>query len=568
MKPVRYGLIGATLIALAWAGNAQSESLSGAYLSAVQAEMRNDHAAAAAYYSRAMAGDPGNDLLMQRALGALVANGDFATALPVAGKVLELAPGNQLAGLVMLADALRDGRFDEARTFLADANYGFNQLLAGLLKGWAEVGIGDVSEAEKVFDALKGNETLVQFGQYHKALMYAMAGDFQRADDIISGGEGGEPNRLNGGAIIAHVQILSQLERGEEALKLIDESLQAGFNDPELLQMRERLAKGEAVPFSYISSPADGAADAILALADALSREAADQYSLLYARLAGHVRKDFDAASLLSAAILEQQGRFDLASAAYAAVPQESVNHLTAEIGRANALRTSGKSDAAIEVLYSLGNAYPQSVDVRIALGDTYRSDENYADSELAYSAAIDLVPEPAPQHWALYYSRGITRERLDKWPEAEADFRFALTLFPDQPLVLNYLGYSLVEKRKDMVEAQAMIEKAVAQRPEDGYITDSLGWVLYRVGKFAEAVEPMERAVELLPVDPILNDHLGDVLWMVGRKREAEFQWKRSLSFGPEEKDAGRIRHKLEVGLDVVLAEEAAAPATTADGG
>ena len=177
-------------------------------------------------------------------------------------------------------------------------------------------------------------------------------------------------------------------------------------------------------------------------------------------------------------------------------------------------------------------------------------------------------MPEPGPQHWAFYYARAIARERQNHWPDAEADFRFALKLFPDQPLVLNYLGYSLVEKQQNLPEAQAMIEKAVAQRPDDGYITDSLAWVLYRVGKFEEAVEPMERAVELLPVDPVLNDHLGDVLWMVGRKREAEFQWKRSLSFGPDEPGAERIRHKLDVGLDVVLAEEAATAAATIDGG
>lgn len=565
MRILRSGLI---LLALATAHPASAESLSGAYLSAVQAEMRNDHAAAADYYTRALAGDPGNDLLMQRALGALVAKGDFAAALPIARKVLDLAPANQMAGLVMLSDALRSGKYDVAKTYLSDEDYGFNPLLSGLLQGWAEVGIGDVSEAEKVFDGLKGNDTLELFGQYHKALMYALAGDFQRAETLLATGAKGEPLRLNGGSFVAHVQILAQLERRDDAIAVADEAIKAGFGDAVVQTMRSALVRGDEVPFDYIASPAEGSADAMLVLADALSREAADQYSLLYARLASHIQPNLDDAKLLSAAILEQQQQYDLASITYGEIAVDSVNHLRAEIGRAGALNASGKNDAASEVLRSLAASQPDSIEVRVALGDTYRGIENYAEADAAYSAAIDLVAEPAQQHWALYYSRGIARERLAKWPEAEADFRFALTLFPDQPLVLNYLGYSLVEKKGDLAEAQAMIEKAVAQRPEDGYITDSLGWVLYRVGKFEEAVKPMERAVELLPVDPVLNDHLGDVLWKVGRKREAEFQWKRALSFGPDEEIAERVRHKLEVGLDVVLAEEAAAPAATADGG
>jgi len=169
------------------------------------------------------------------------------------------------------------------------------------------------------------------------------------------------------------------------------------------------------------------------------------------------------------------------------------------------------------------------------------------------------LIGQPERRHWFLFYVRGIAYERSGRWEEAERDFRKALELEPDQPNVLNYLGYSLVEKGIKLDEALEMIRKAVEKRPNDGYITDSLGWALYRLGRYEEAVEPMERAVELTPLDPVINDHLGDVYWMVGRKREARFQWKRALSFGPDEKDAARIRRKLEVGLDKVLEEERA---------
>jgi len=130
---------------------------------------------------------------------------------------------------------------------------------------------------------------------------------------------------------------------------------------------------------------------------------------------------------------------------------------------------------------------------------------------------------------------------------------------------VLNYLGYSLVEKQEKLEEALEMIERAVEARPDSGYIVDSLGWALYRLGRYEEAVGHMERAAELLPVDPIVNDHLGDVYWAVGRRTEARFQWNRALSFDPEPEEAERIRRKLEVGLDAVLAEEGAEPLAVA---
>jgi Flp pilus assembly protein TadD len=184
----------------------------------------------------------------------------------------------------------------------------------------------------------------------------------------------------------------------------------------------------------------------------------------------------------------------------------------------------------------------------------------------LAYDRALEFTEDGARSEWFLHYARGISHEREKNWDNAEADFRAALALNPDQPQVLNYLGYSLVERKEKLDEALDMIERAVAAQPQSGYIVDSLGWVLYRLGRYEEAVEHMERAVALMPVDPVVNDHLGDVYWAVGRYREADFQWKRALSFiDPEdtdgEADPVRIRRKIDVGLDLVLDEEGAPP-------
>ena len=166
------------------------------------------------------------------------------------------------------------------------------------------------------------------------------------------------------------------------------------------------------------------------------------------------------------------------------------------------------------------------------------------------YTAALKLIPKPDKRHWSIFYSRGTCYERLKNWPAAEADLQKALELYPDQPLALNYLGYSWVDQNRNLKQGMALIEKAVALKPDDGYIVDSLGWAHYKLGNYAEAVRFLERAVELKPQDPVLNDHLGDALWRVGREREAKFQWDQSLTLDPEPEELEKIKKKLAEGL------------------
>jgi Flp pilus assembly protein TadD len=252
-----------------------------------------------------------------------------------------------------------------------------------------------------------------------------------------------------------------------------------------------------------------------------------------------------------------ETGQFELAVEIYGAVPADHPLALEATIGRSDAFVRTGRSDEAITTLQDLIAAEPQAFAVHAQLGDLLRRDERFTEAAAAYSQAVELIDQEDPRFWFLFYARGICYEQIDEWDAAEADFRKALRLSPDQASVLNYLGYSLVEQRRNLDEALTMIERAVALEPESGYIVDSLAWVYFRLGRYQEAVAPMERAVELLPTDPIVNDHLGDVYWKVGRQREARFQWERALSFEPTEEDAERIRLKLELGLDAVQQRE-----------
>jgi tetratricopeptide (TPR) repeat protein len=436
---------------------------------------------------------------------------------------------------------------------------GTGPLVDGLTVAWAQMGKGDVSAALETFDRLTEESGLGPFAGYHKALALAMVGDFEGAEALFAAEVGG-PLQLTRRAAIARVQILSQLDRDPEAVALLDQMFGTDL-DPALAQMRAALVQDAVLPFNMITSPTDGIAEVYHTVASFLRREAGDEYTLLYSRVVSYLRPDHTDAILQSASLLESMEKFELAVATYKQVPSDDPSFHAAELGRAEALRKLGKLDAASEVLEQLTRSHGDLPIVHVTLGDLMRQMERFGDAVTAYDKALSLYPSEEQNQWFIYYARAIAHERQDVWDKAEADFRKALELNPDQPQVLNYLGYSLVEKQVKLDEALDMIERAVAARPDSGYIVDSLGWVLYRLGRYDEAIVHMERAAELMPVDPIVNDHLGDVLWAVGRTREAQFQWTRALSFDPEEKDATRIRRKLEVGLDAVLAEEGAQP-------
>ena len=299
-------------------------------------------------------------------------------------------------------------------------------------------------------------------------------------------------------------------------------------------------------------------AEVFFTVAQLLSGDRNRTLPLLMAQAARGIDPTHTDAALLAAELMAEEGQPELAATTLSSVGEGDPNYIEAQMGRATALEEMGHVDEAVATLAALVEARPDLASLQAAYGDILRRTEQFEEAIAAYTEVLDLVDSDLPRYWFIYYARAISYHQIDEWPPAEADFRRALELNPEQPNVLNYLGYSLVEQRRDYDEALDMIQRAVAARPESGYIVDSLGWVYYRLGRFEDAVAPMERAVELEPNDWILNDHLGDVYWMVGRYREAEFQWERALSFDPDdEAEAERIRRKLEVGLDAVLEEE-----------
>jgi tetratricopeptide (TPR) repeat protein len=534
----------------------QGQGLAGPYLAARAAVIEGNHRAAAIYFENALAADPGNPMLVGNAIFANAALGQWGRAATIADMLDPSEDGQELANLVHLVVGLSQGDLIGARAAI-EAGQGAGPFIDGLAMGWIHLGEGDMRRATEAFEAVAADQALADIAYTHLALARAAVGDFEGADAIFSGEEVG-PLSASESSVRARAEILVQLDRREDALELLD-FFTASLPDPALLALRNRIAALEDTPpYGFITTARQGLAEVFYTIGRALGGEGGSTtLPLLYTRAAYAIDPEHTEALLHAGQLLMDGEQAALAADAFAEVPRGDPQYVEAQLGRSDAYFDDSRQEDAVAVLRGLAEEFPDLATVQAALGDALRRTDRCDEAIAAYTAALDLVDLTQVRYWFLYYTRGICHDAVGDYGASEADFRQALVLNPDQPQVLNNLGYALVEQRRNLDEALDMIERAVATRPDSGYIVDSLGWVLYRLGRFEEAVEPMERAVGLLPADPIINDHLGDVYWMVGRRREAQFQWERALSFEPAEEDAIRIRRKLEIGLDRVLADE-----------
>lgn len=529
--------------------------LAGAFLAGNVAVISSDFAEIARNFDQALQADPDNQGFRELAMQGNLLSGNFERAAELARHSAQEGMLSQVSSVILQADAFKRGDFDAVRAAIEDGQL-TGPLTDAMAGAWAELGRGSMSDALESFEhVLTERSELAPFALFQKALALALVGDLERASEILTGDSEG-PVSLSRRGVVAHMTILSQLGRNDEALALADQMF-GGTPDDDIAQMIVALQADETLPFTTITSAQDGMAETYFILSAALVGDRNDWLPLVYGRLTLALRPDHADAILLTAQLMERADQFALADAIYATMPKDHPQHLAARLGRANALFQSGENDAAVEQLQALSAERPDSVLVFSALGDMLRREERYAEAAEAYANAVALIDEIEERHWVLLYTQAIALERVGEWDAAEPIFRQVLEFVPDEPQVLNYLGYSLIEQRRNLDEALDMIERAVEGEPDSGYITDSLGWAYYRLGRYEEAVPVMERAVELLPRDPILNDHLGDVYYAVGRYREARFQWRRALSFGPHaDLDMNLVRRKLEIGKDAALKE------------
>ena len=519
----------------------------GNYLSALIASADRDTPAAEVYYREALRGDPRNPDLLERAFAAALSNGDESSASSLGERLLTRDPNNNLARLAIAVRDIEQGQFASARGHLASADaIRARDVTTALLTAWCYAGQSDLRHALDTLDRIR-DPSVFAFRDYHAGLIAALLGNSAEAQRRLKSAYDSDKNSLR--FADAYARILSAQGDMAGAAKVY-EDFSAVIPHHPLIQKALADLKTNQPLDPLVHSAKEGVAEALYGLGSAGSRQGDQLPALVYLRLSLYLRPSSDLTAVTLASLFEQLKESDQVIAAYRLVPSSSPLKMAADIQIALELEGMGKTEEATQRLFELVATRPHDVEALSALAELQRSAKKYVEAAATYDKAIAAVGIPQRDNWTLFYFRGICYERSKQWPKAEADFKKALDLYPDQPLVLNYLGYSWVDKGLNLEEAFKMLRKAVELRPNDGYIVDSLGWAHYKLGQYSDATETLEKAIDLKPADPVLNDHLGDAYWRINRRIEAHFQWNHARDMGADPDDLPAILKKINDGL------------------
>ncbi|MGB7223516.1 MAG: tetratricopeptide repeat protein [Bradyrhizobium sp.] len=522
---------------------------SGSYLAARHASVERDAASAATFYRSALRSDPKNNELLDRAFISSLADGDIDEAVRLADRILAVDKTNRVARLVIGVRDLKLKKYTSAQTNINQSVRGpITDLVATLVSSWAAYGAGDVKGAVANIDKLAGPEWYPIFKDLHSGMILELAGREKDAGVRLE-----RAYKLEDSMLRVSDDYGRWLSRNKDAAsaKAIYEAFDKKLPRHPLVQeaMRE-IEAGKKLP-PIVDSPQAGAAEALYGIGSTLTRRGGEDLALVYLQLSLYLVPNHPLALLSLADLYESVKKPAMAIKVYERVPASSPLKRNAQIQLAIDLDAADRTDDAIKILKGVTTDDPKDIEAIMALGNIERGRKKFADCTTTYSQGIDILPKETDKNtWVYYYYRGICEERDKQWNKAEADMRKALDLQPEQPHVLNYLGYSWIDQGINLDEGMKMIKRAVDQRPDDGYIVDSLGWAYYRIGNYEDAVKNLERAIDLKPEDPTINDHLGDAYWRVGRTLEAKFQWAHARDLKPEPEDLPKIEAKIEHGL------------------
>ncbi len=519
-------------------------TLAGNYLAGRFAGSARDIAAAAAYFQTALALDPGNPVLIERAFQLLIADGRIKDAIPVAESIVARDKGHSLARLVLGVDALKRGQWEKARAQLQQtAPRPLSDLTVAILSGWAQAGVKDTAGALKTVDKVTGLDWYSVFKGFHGALIADMGGRKAEGAERMTAAYGADKRALR--VVESQIRFLARQKKTTEALAVIAEFEKTLPDHPVIEGLKAEIESG-AIPAPIISTPQAGAAEFLYGLGSAMGRDGGEDFAAMYLQLALWLTPNAELPTIALAGLQGQMKQYDKAIALLDRVPSGSKLRPLADIQIGRYHTVTQNYEEASKHLRAVVERTPKDLDAIQALGDVLRADKKFAEAAEIYTRAIAQIEKPTKSDWQLFYYRGIAHERTKQWPKAEADFDEALKLQPDEPHVLNYLGYSWIDMGQNLDKGLALVRKAVDLKSDDGYIVDSLGWAYYKLGRFDEAVKELERAILLRPDDPVINDHLGDAYREVGRTLEATFQWRHALDMKPEAEEVPKIEKKL----------------------
>lgn len=513
------------------------EGVVGDYLSGQFARSSGDIDQAIAYFRRIHRADPSNADITGQLQGMLLLQGKIDEAITLAEGIKRPADRDALSTLLVTLKEIKGNRFAAASGKLDEKVETDNQLWQPLLGAWLDWG------EKRLLKPVTMEELGIDVGRaaplvnYHLALINARAGFKDAA-------------ALNFKAAVPNVKEPSSRVM-KALLKFYDENGQPPALASLVKTYRDANPEAPSGPeAANIVTVQDGVSEVLFTMGSIMLGAGVTNDAAIYLQLALYIKPDFGQAGLALGDAYNDLQQYSRANQFYAKIDAKDPLYDKALMHMAVNYDRMGRLSEAVALLDRAIARRPKDVDLVVAKGDLYRIHLRYADAAQVYTQALALIPALKSSYWPVLFARGSCYERQGKWLEAEKDLRQALVLKPDQPDVLNYLGYGLLERGQSLVEASMMIEKAVVARPDDAQIVDSMGWSLYLRGDYAKATAYLEKAVELMPGDPTVNDHLGDVYWRIGRKTEARFQWERALSFSPEPPLADSIRRKLKEGL------------------
>lgn len=538
----------------------EGSSISGSYLSGRFAQRHHDWKTAGKYIDYILKDQPSTSILLKRAMILALGAGDYDRAFQFGSEVVADHDDSDSLSLILLTtENFRQKNYEQARKHIDNMSAGgLSTFLLPVMKSWSDAALGkyNVDELQTnsihLHHAMLISHFLNKPSEMRSLLQKALVtGDFN-VENIERLGD-----------------IYAELGEYEEAQKLYEQARKVRQDSKGLSAKLEAVMNEEASDlYIQVKTPERGLAEAFFDMGRLLAQDYSDESARVFARLGARVDPSYLENTFLLANISIRNERLDDALALFEAVPEDSDQYLMARRSMAEILVEQDKPDEAIAQLEKLASKFDDLESI-IQIGDIHRSEENFPKAIQAYNRAAEQiksahggsVPE---EYWHLYYVRGMSYEQNDQWKNAEADLEAALDFQPEHPYVLNYLGYAWADQGENLERALDMISKAVELRPNDGYITDSLGWVYYRMSRYEEAVPHLEQAVELLPYDPVINDHLGDAYWKVGRKLEARFQWMRAKNHSEDEELILKLADKLENGMvdNSVVREAKTSPA------
>ena len=548
------GVAAFTLAASAGAADRSQNNtgLASSFLAGRHAESVADTDRALQYLSRAIELDPNNQSILQSSYFLGVQIGDFSSAMPEARRAYEGAPNRGISALLVAADHARRGDFEKAWMVVDKITV---QNVAGfalpLIRAWVAAPTQPAASVLNTLQSLKN----VRDSAGVLDLMAAQLNEFYgKSSDALARYDAlaGRVESESIATILMAAEGYDRLGKAAQAKALLTKFLAVhqGVVSPTVDAYLDMIGKGA---FAKIT-PQIGLANALYAAAEMLiasnPNDFGAQIGIAFAQTALYVNPEFAIARRFVGTTLAARNQLDAANAMLTTIKRGSPQFAEAQMQIAENLTRAEKDAEATAILKNLIKDRPNWTDAHLAVGDIARREKKFGEAVEAYDAAIKLTPDTQPNAWAIYYTRGIAHERAKNWDAAERDFRKALQLKPDEPSVLNYLGYSYLDRGVNLKEGRRLIEQAYNKRPDDGYIVDSMGWAYFITGEYDKAVAALEKAVESTPGDATINEHLGDAYWKVGRRNEARFQWERALVLGPEDSQRALITAKIEKGL------------------